>query len=473
MNKKVIIGIIGLALVVVVFLVFMIINWLTTSGHDYTKLTWAEAFDQLHAQISLKYPFTDWKEIDWDAKYAHTAPLIMKAEAENDPEAYYLALREYAWDIPDAHVQLGGPDLGLRMQAIEGGYGFGIIGLDDSRVIAHLITPDGPAEKAGMLWGAEIVEWNGLSIKEALNQTSTIWASNPQATTEGHRLEQFHFLTRDPIGTETKISYRNTGDESIKTVTLIAETDQLETLQVDLMVERDLQAIFEPPVQYEVLDEGVGYIRITGFMPTLGGVMPSKIFDKAIKTFLAAKVSGIIIDVRNNGGGLDALVPDFVGHFFTEQGFYEQVSIYDEITDQFEIDLTKTLTIEPRKPYFDGPVIVLVDKYTFSTAEGIPMAIQALPQGYVAGIYGTNGSFALGDPGINLYRLPNELGFTFFEGRGLDEEMKIQIDGNAEGVGGVVPDLRVPLTDESVYRMYVEGVDIVLEFAIEALEEKE
>ena len=128
------------------------------------------------------------------------------------------------------------------------------------------------------------------------------------------------------------------------------------------------------------------------------------------------------------------------------------------------------MTIEPRSPYFDGPVMVLVDKYTASTAEGIPLMIQALPQGFVVGIYGTSGSFAMGEPGDNLYRLPEELGFNFLGGRSLNEAQIIQVDANAEGSGGVNPDIRVPLTEENVYAMYVEGVDIVLETAIIALD---
>jgi C-terminal processing protease CtpA/Prc len=36
--------------------------------------------------------------------------------------------------------------------------------------------------------------------------------------------------------------------------------------------------------------------------------------------------------------------------------------------------------------------------------------------------------------------------------------------------GGVVPDIRVPLTRETVYAMFVAGEDVVLQRAIEALQ---
>ncbi len=53
----------------------------------------------------------------------------------------------------------------------------------------------------------------------------------------------------------------------------------------------------------------------------------------------------------------------------------------------------------------------------------------------------------------------------------MNKEQIIQIDANGEGLGGINPDLRIPLTEESVYAMYVEDFDIVLEFAIMTLEE--
>jgi len=465
-----ILWILGGLLVLIVIAALLAGKWLTTTGYDYTDLVWSDAFEQLHARVSQNYPFTEWKDIDWDSLYAQTAPRIAQAETDNDPEAYYLALREYTYAIPDGHVQLGGSDFGLRERMIGGSYGLAIVGLDDGRVIAHILLEEGPAAQAGMIWGAEILTWDGQPIHEALAQTATIWAANPQPTTEGRILEQFRYLTRDPVGTEISITFQNPGADTPQTVNLIAQDDQLEILKRTIPPEKDLRTALLPPIRAEVLPSGYGYIVIRGFMPTLGGLQPAKIVDRAIASFIDAGVPAIIIDVRSNGGGLDSLVPQIVGHFYDQPGFYEHVSFYNAESDQFEIDPAKTLPIEPRAPYFGGPLVVLVDKNSVSTAEGIPLAIQPLPQGQVAGMYGTHGSFAVGTPGDNLYLLPEGLGFNFLEGRSLNEDQVIQVDADAAGIGGIEPDLRVPLTEESVYAMYVEGIDIVLEAAIAELD---
>jgi len=130
-------------------------RWFSSRGYNYGEMSWSEAFEQLHAQVSNNYPFTEWKDIDWDDLYARTAPIITQAEADNDPEAYYLALREYTYAIPDGHAQLGGEDFGLREISIGGGYGLGIIGLDDGRVIAHVLLKIGLRPDRGSKWGPE------------------------------------------------------------------------------------------------------------------------------------------------------------------------------------------------------------------------------------------------------------------------------------------------------------------------------
>lgn len=52
-------------------------------------------------------------------------------------------------------------------------------------------------------------------------------------------------------------------------------------------------------VEYEILDDNIGYVMVFDF---LGDAYEG--FAEAIDTFKAANVSGMIIDLRNNGGGL-------------------------------------------------------------------------------------------------------------------------------------------------------------------------
>jgi len=60
---------------------------------DYSKLTWTQAFEKLQAKFSREYAFTEWKEIDWKALYQKYQPIVARAQASKDQNAYYLALR--------------------------------------------------------------------------------------------------------------------------------------------------------------------------------------------------------------------------------------------------------------------------------------------------------------------------------------------------------------------------------------------
>jgi carboxyl-terminal processing protease len=443
----------------------VIFSPLVPAPANYSRMSWSAAFDAMHAEVSREYPFGEWKGIDWKALHAEYAPRIAAAQASHDTRAYYLALRGYIYSVPDGHVWLEGDDLGSRKDAIGGGYGLNVIGLDDGRVIASQVQPDGPAARAGLEWGAEILEWNGQPIEAALDQVSTLWARGSPATAEAHRIEQYRFLVRAPVGDEARITFRNPGDAKARTVTLTATDDQLEMLQRTY-----LNPEFQPsqtPIRSKILPSGHGYIKIDAEFSTRSGYDPEAAMRQAVEEFKARQVPGVILDVRGNGGGADDWVPKIVGFFFSEPSHYEYRAYYTQGIDQYVVLPPLTLSIEPLKPHYAGPVIVLVDSETMSSGEGIPMSIQRLPQGQVMGFWGTYGSFGMS--GGELY-LPDGYTLHYPIGRSLDAEYQIQLDSDEDLRGGVPPDIRVPWTEETVRKTFVERQDVLLDSAIQFLQ---
>jgi hypothetical protein len=183
----------------------------TASIPNYAGLGWSAGFAELHAEVRRSYAFGAWKGIDWDALYAEVAPQIADAEDAGDRQAYARALRAYAFALPDGHVGLIGADHGARAAAIGGSYGFALIELDDGRHIANVVVPDGPAARAGVRWGAEILSWGDRPIAVALAEVPTLWADIPPATVEGRRVAQQRLLTRAPVSTQVNMTFRNPG----------------------------------------------------------------------------------------------------------------------------------------------------------------------------------------------------------------------------------------------------------------------
>jgi len=58
--------------------------------------------------MKQRYPFTEWKAINWDEKLIATRPLIANAQRLNDTVLFTEALFEYLNGIPDGHIKMHG-----------------------------------------------------------------------------------------------------------------------------------------------------------------------------------------------------------------------------------------------------------------------------------------------------------------------------------------------------------------------------
>lgn len=446
---------------------------------NYTEKNWTEAFDALHAQIAEQYAFGTWKGIDWYALNDKIRPQIVQAMAINDESGYATALLRYTKSLPDGHVTMGGGKLGpLIGENIGGSYGFGIIGLDDGRVIAHIVTPDGQADEAGIRAGDEILEWNGVPIGEALEQVSTLWTPNPAslATNEHIRIEKYRLLVLDPVDTQSTITFYSSETFLPTTVTLTASDDGHTILgQTALWNENRIDE--ENPIHYNVMDNGYGYLLLGALesgIPRISIAYLSDRLKEAMVFFTERDVPGIVVDLRGNSGGSDVLAAEFAGYFYSATTFYEYQEYYNASTGSFENVLVtddgeKTrnaaLNIEPQTPHYSGPVVAIVNPSSASSAEGVAMAIQKLPRGRVVSFYGTNGSFGM-TGGKAL--MPEGYSIEFPYGRSLDENRIIQLDSQ-NGIGGVIPDVRVPMTQENALKM-ANQEDVELQFAVVSLQ---
>jgi len=165
-------------------------------------------------------------------------------------------------------------------------------------------------------------------------------------------------------------------------------------------------------------------------------------------------------DLRYNNGGHDLLGSLISGFFIQTPMFYEYVTGNSD--DNYAI-IDSIITV-PETPLFNGEVVVMVSPKNISTGEGIPMILQRLPNVRVVSFWGTNGSFG------NMYDLvvmPVEGQFFIYPyGRSYDENMVIQLDSDSNMVGGIQPDIRIPLTVERVIEQWQDGKDVELEYAI-------
>ena len=456
---------------------------------DYSALTWTDAFKAAHDKFSQEYAFGDWKGVDWTGLYDRFSPRIAQAQAAGDEKAYYLALHQYICSIPDGHISLSVTNTTIPMtlakELVGGGFGMAVAELDDGRVIAAALIPASPAASAGIATGAEIIAWGGVPAGTAIGAidvgaipfkilTGEAGNENPIPTLEHNRLEQARLLARGPVGSSVQVSFQNPGQTSSQTATLTAVDDAGRSFSLLNFAKRpDLS----DQVDYRILPEGYGYVlvRMELDLSSSGGY-PTRIyqqFQEAITSFVAANVPGIIIDLRGNYGGSDQLAADMCGFFTSSPAFYEEQEYFDKRNGQFlritasesgPNPIVDNLSIEPQKPNFSGPVVVLVNPSTKSSGEGPAMGISRLTKGRVIGFHGTNGSFGMVGGGI---KLPGGYAIGYPFGRSVDQNGLVQLDSR-NGVGGVAPGLRVLKTLENVLA-FAAGTDVELQYAIKYL----
>lgn len=197
---------------------------------------------------------------------------------------------------------------------------------------------------------------------------------------------------------------------------------------------------------YQVLPGNIGYISISQFTGDA-----SSVFHEAIEAFRQANVEGLVIDVRNNPGGLlDQVVS--IADELLPTGVIVYVKDRDGVREDFYSD----------GEMFDVPLAVLVNGMSASASEILAAAVQSFGRGVVVGTntYGKGIVQSL----INFKE----------DGAGLQLTTSSYFDANdrcPQGVG-IRPDVEVALVGDSVPLIPDPESDNQLAAALEAVKER-
>lgn len=194
---------------------------------------------------------------------------------------------------------------------------------------------------------------------------------------------------------------------------------------------------------YQVLPDGIGYISISQFTGDAAGV-----FAEALEAFGAEGVKGLVIDVRNNPGGLLDQVVDIADRLLPT-GVIVYVKERDGTRQDYYSD----------EAFFDVPLAVLVNDMSASASEILASAVQAFRRGTVVGT-GTYGKGIV--QSLQTYQE---------DGAGVQLTTSSYYDAMdrcPQGVG-VKPDIELPLVGDSVPLDPDPASDNQLAAAIEAV----
>lgn len=423
-----------------------------SEADDFSDMSYPDAFSAMVEKLRNEYAFSDYYGIDWDALYEAYAPTMEIASDMNDPALFALTVQDFLWQIPDGHVNMSLTIATYEQFAYntDGGLGITIRELDDGTVIVNFLTEDSPASQAGIELQAEILAINGEPITDAIANTRPY--SAPFSTDHVRNLQKMRYVTRYPIGTEVEITYRNPSSLRQQTATLIATNEVESFAYSSFSVE---STGYELPVEYEPIDD---FIRaeITSFSDD--SRLSIQLWERMLAQAIADDIPAIIIDMRNNGGGSGFLADQMAAYFFQEPLELGNAGSYDEGLGEFFFDTqTRDLFIlPPEELRYDGVVIVLVGPNCASACEFFSYDMTVADRATIIGQYPSAG---LGG-GVQQFFMPDNISVQLTVSRAVDNDGNIHLEGI-----GVVPDIRVPVTIETLFT----DEDAVMQTAISYL----
>ncbi|MBI5952266.1 MAG: PDZ domain-containing protein [Chloroflexi bacterium] len=420
---------------------------------DYSAMSYTEAFDKMFEVIRKEYAFTDieGKAPDWDALYAELKPRVEKAEKDKDANAFYLALRDFTRAFKDGHVSVDGGNYADQdfATAVSGGYGFAIRELDDGRALVIYTLEGGPAQTAGIQPGAEVTEFNGQPIAEAIAQAQSY--SN-QSSDFAIRYQQARYLLTAQPGTEAKVKFINL-DGIPEEVTLTAVEERQSFSRTSLYFGVSTNSLL--PVDSKTIPAGnvsVGYIRINSNYDDLNLVI--RLFERALKQF-EGNVAGIVIDMRYNSGG----APLGLAGFLTDQEILMgQLEYFSEKTGEFEPEGLREKVYPNQSQYRFDKMVLLVGPACFSACEIESYGFSQVPGMIVVGQFPTAGVEA--ETARGSFNLPEGFSVTVPTGRFTLPDGSIFLEGQ-----GVPPTLKVPVDATTA----LSADDVVLQAGIDTV----
>ena len=216
------------------------------------------------------------------------------------------------------------------------------------------------------------------------------------------------------------------------------------------------------PVEFDVLPSGYGYIKISSFLDN--DVLSIQVWERAIKYFNDNQIPGVILDLRNNGGGSGWLADQMAAYFFDKEIVVGNSAQYSKATGEFYMDPgNEAIMIPPRAELqYSGPVVVMVGPNCASACEFFSYNMTINNRAVIVGQYPSEGAGG----SVEDFLMPEDITVQLTIGRAVGVEGDIHLEGT-----GVVPDVRVPVTLDTL-KKEANGEDVVLAAAEKVISQR-
>lgn len=274
------------------------------------------------------------------------------------------------------------------------------------------IMPGSPSAKQGELKAEDLILKVGQGNEEPVDVVDM-------------RLDNAVKLIRGKKGTWVKLTVKKPSG-IIKVISILRDVVVMEESYAKSILVNDSKN-----------SQKIGYINLPSFYVDFnnrGGRSCSEDIKKELLKLKAENVEGIVLDLRNNGGGsLQDVVT--MGGFFIDEGPIVQVKSKEH--DPY------VLKDDYKGVVYDGPLVILINQFSASASEILAAAMQDYKR---AVIIGSNTSFGKGTVQRifeldlpSMYKELNPIGSAK-----ITTQKFYRINGGSTQLKGVVPDVIVP-----------------------------
>ena len=316
---------------------------------------------------------------DWTEEKAADGAVAGVVESLGDRWSYYISADEMQAYLNDSENKYDG--IGIVIQKREEG-----------GILIMTVYGVSPAADAGVQPGSVIYEVDGTDITDyTLEEARTLIA-------EGIARGRVELTVTEPDGTERMFS----------------------------LVPGKVEVI---PVEYSMLEGGIGYIRIENFKARSGNLAIA-----AVKDLRSEGAKALIFDVRNDPGG----------------NLNELLKILDYLLPEGTLFISQTKGGDQMRQYskpdcVEMPMAVLINSESYSAAEFFSAALSEYGWATLVGEKTTGKGYAQTTIGLS-------------DGSAIHISIEEYFTPNGVSLAGtgVTPDIEIPLTDEEFELLYYD-----------------
>jgi carboxyl-terminal processing protease len=366
------------------------------------------ALEMVWNTVNDKYYDPKLNGVDWQAARTKYESLLKAAKSDDD---YWELLDKMTGELRDSHTRVHSPKQAAQQRANEShSLGISFLELDDALILTSV-----HAESDAYWAGARA----GMVIKLINNEPALPYYK--RLVTEARDSSTARARTR---GALRKIS---SGDVDTSVPMTFLRADGIEiTTTLKRRVFRT-----PPEIMQRVLPSGFGYVRFSNFI----GAMESTILTAIDKM---KDTPGMIVDLRNNGGGSLGMSGNLMAKFLSEKT--KGAKVLTRTGKAPTLMFIETIKLEPElkgssATAYKKPLVILTNENSASASEVFSAVLQDLGRATVIGtrtcgcLLGYMGYADVPGGGQLAY---SELGFISPKGKRIEGE-------------GVAPDIEVQI----------------------------